>query len=646
MKQRSPHLLPGQSDARRAQLLAESPFESLRDEVARGGVFSADKLAALFLVLGLFFSQLGVVGTPAAEAATSVFQEGHGGYRAGLDTEIDETLPDLPGGDKSEASEIRVDSITSGNQQGLIKFGSIFDNDGGPIPIGSTINSATLEINVSSDANPATVVSINRLLGNWPETATWSSTGDGIQLDDVDAVSVVDDVWNPGEVAGPGWRTFDVTTSLAIWAGGAANHGWVITTNDESNGLQFYSSEHTNPVERPRLTIDYTAPEPNVVDEHSNVEAQSVEPAPEAETLEQPETALAELQTPTPEPTVSIERETVPVEEILLGLPVSFEQNVGQAADQSVDIVARGSAYAVSLADGDAIVVVGEDGAGYVFRMNVLGRANQPALVTHGEQAGSVNYLIGDDPDQWLTDVSTFDAVEYRDVYPGVDLRYYGNLQQLQYDFIVQPGADPSSIALGFDGATSLSVDDTGGLVVGLDGSRHVTFSAPVTYQNIGGTRQPVKSAYLLTGDTVQFEVGTFDPTEPLIIDPTLVYSTEVGGTQIDRAADVAVDASGNAYITGHTQMSSFPTTVGPHGTPGSFAIMVTKLSADGSSIVYSTYVGGSGPDAGDAIEVDGSGNAYVSGDTNSSNFPTANGFDTSHTGSYDAVLFKLDPTG
>ncbi|MCP3934957.1 MAG: hypothetical protein GY708_06250, partial [Actinomycetia bacterium] len=343
------------------------------------------------------------------------------------------------------------------------------------------------------------------------------------------------------------------------------------------------------------------------------------------------------------EPT--IKRGKVDLSPDKLALPMTFEANKGQT-DADVDFIARGRGYQVFLSDGDATIAVGKSDKGYAIRMDLVDANPAPALTEFDKQPGHVNYFIGNDPAAWQSNVATYSAVEYRDVYPGIDLRYYGNDRQLEYDFIVQPGADPATIAVAFDGAASLAVTEAGDLEVGINRGRTVTFSAPVTYQDIDGDRVPVASSYVLEDDVVSFEVGEYDPSVPLIIDPTLDYSTEVGGTLTDRASGIAVDASGNTYITGHTEQSSYPSTVGPYGAGGSFDIMVTKLSADGSTVVWSTIVGGTGVDSADDIRVDAAGNVYVSGDANSGDFPLANAYDSSLSGSYDAVLFKLNPTG
>ena len=326
---------------------------------------------------------------------------------------------------------------------------------------------------------------------------------------------------------------------------------------------------------------------------------------------------------------------------------VVFEANEGQF-DPVVDYFARGAGHSVFLADGTTTILVDEDdvNSAYAIRMDLVGGSTGLTNAGVDQQVGRVNYFIGDDPAKWRTDVATYRQVEYLDAYPGIDLRYYGNEREIEYDFVVQPGSDPSTIALTFDGETSLSLDADRDLVVGLDNGRSLTFSAPITYQEVDGKRVDIASGYALDGSDVRFKVDTYDPKLPLVIDPVLQYSTEVGGTQVDRATDIAVDAAGNTYITGHTQVASYPTTVGPQGPGGSFDIMVTKLSANGSSLLYSTLVGGSGVDGADAIAVDPSGSVYVAADSNSANFPMVNAYDSTLNGAYDAVFFRLDPTG
>ena len=264
-------------------------------------------------------------------------------------------------------------------------------------------------------------------------------------------------------------------------------------------------------------------------------------------------------------------------------------------------------------------------------------------------QTGVSNYFTGNNPSQWLTNISQYGEVEYQNVYAGIDLVYYGNQQQLEYDFVVAPGANPGSIHLDFKGASSISLDTRGDLVLHT-ASGDVVQHAPVIYQDIGGVRHTVPGQFVLGAQgQVSFNVGAYDASLPLTIDPVLGYSTYLGSGNYDAGLGIAVDGSGNAYITGETSSINFPTTTGAFQTSsaGSYDVFVSKLNAAGTALVYSTYLGGSGDDEGYGIAVDGSGNAYVTGETDSTNFPTTQGaFQTSDAGSYEAFVTKLNAAG
>jgi hypothetical protein len=322
-----------------------------------------------------------------------------------------------------------------------------------------------------------------------------------------------------------------------------------------------------------------------------------------------------------------------------------------------------------------------------VFRMKLVG-ANPHAKVTGLEELpGKSNYFIGNDPKKWRTKVPNYAKVKYKDVYPGVDLVYYGNEGQLEYDFLVAPGADPRQIALdlgtalapskGTDKRYPLRIDPNGELVVGTDGGE-VIFHKPVVYQRRADNGQMTKhqgqksededfldAHYVLRGIRVTFEVADYDKTRPVVIDPVLVYSTYLGGSDEDLGIGIAVDALGNGYVTGYTYSSDFPTTPGAfqttfRGRSGcnigltgfSTDAFVSKLNAAGSALVYSTYLGGSngceGLGTGMGIAVDASGNAYVSGSTSSSDFPTTPGaFQTTFAPGYENVFItKLNAAG
>src|SRR5438128_871140 len=357
-------------------------------------------------------------------------------------------------------------------------------------------------------------------------------------------------------------------------------------------------------------------------------------------------------------------------------LPLSFEANQGQTEPQ-VKFLSRGSGYTLFLTSteavlmltktdahakhripGEARLVEPEKGAGTVLRMKLLGANPAPAVAGVGELPGKSNYFVGNDPKKWRANVPTYAKIEYRDVYPGVNLVYYGNQRQLEHDFVVSPGADPKAITLAFEGMDGVAIDALGDLVLRADGGE-VRLRKPVVYQEQNGQRAVIPTRYVLKAERqVAFEVAAYDATKPLIIDPVLAYSTYLGGRASafggnadDEGLGIAVDAAGNAYVTGRTLSTSFPTTPGAFQVTfggGFFDAFVTKLNGDGSALVYSTYLGGSVDDRGNAIAVDAAGNAYVTGSTSSNNFPTTSGAvqPTCGISGGDAFVSKLNETG
>jgi hypothetical protein len=321
-----------------------------------------------------------------------------------------------------------------------------------------------------------------------------------------------------------------------------------------------------------------------------------------------------------------------------------------------------------------------------VLRLKLVG-ANPAAQVTALEELpGKSNYFIGNDPKKWRTNVPNYAKVQYKDVYPGVDLVYYGNQRQLEYDFVVSPGADPKAIRLGFETGNSkletgdskletrnskfappLQIDADGDLVVSIEGGE-LRFHKPVVYQVAPASGRPAAETaalrryrdgrYVLLADNrIAFEVGDYDRTKPLIIDPVLSYSTYLGGSGSDSGFGIAVDSAGNAYVTGQTASTDFPTASALQASNGGGYgdAFVTKLNAAGSALVYSTYIGGSDYDTAYGIAVDSSGNAYITGSTASGNFPTTTGaFQTMADGGAcsvgpcagDAFVTKLGPAG
>jgi hypothetical protein len=362
-------------------------------------------------------------------------------------------------------------------------------------------------------------------------------------------------------------------------------------------------------------------------------------------------------------------------------LPLSFEANQGQT-DPQVKFLSRGNRYSLFLTSTEAVLALQKPARGKhihpglppsqtwpapqptstvaiaapessspadVLRMKIVGSNTSAKIAGADELPGKSNYFIGDDPNKWRTNVSNYSKVKYHDVYPGIDLIYYGNQGQLEHDFVVAPGTDSKVILLAFRGARKMSLNSDGDLVLGTkDGE--VQLKKPHVYQKLNGEEQTVAARYVMKRkDRVGFEVAEYDRRQPLVIDPVLSYSTYLGGSGSDYPTGIAVDPSGNAYVTGTTGSTNFPTTSGAFQTTlvGSLDTFVTKLNPTGSALVYSTYLGGSGVDVGNGIAVDALGNAYVTGTTGSTNFPTTPGaFQTASGGALVAFVTKLNPTG
>jgi hypothetical protein len=329
---------------------------------------------------------------------------------------------------------------------------------------------------------------------------------------------------------------------------------------------------------------------------------------------------------------------------------MSFEANLGQA-DPEVDFLSRGHDYVLFLTSQEAVFALrtppARDAA--VLRMRLVGANARPRVRGVGELPGRSSYFIGKDPRKWRSGVPTFARVEYRDVYPGVDLVYYGARQKtLEYDFVVAPGADPTAIALGFQGAERLDLEAGGALAVRV-GSEQVRLHKPVAYQQVGDTRRDVTAEYVLRDDgRVGFRVAAYDRGTALVIDPVVAYGTVLGGSGVDQGFGIAVDVGANAYVTGNAFSVDFPTTAGvvqPAPASGN-EVFVARLSEAGV-LIYSTLVGGSLDDAGRAIAIDGLGNAFVTGFTSSIDFPTTPGaFQPVLNGATNAFVIKLNPAG
>ena len=369
-------------------------------------------------------------------------------------------------------------------------------------------------------------------------------------------------------------------------------------------------------------------------------------------------------------------------------LPLSFEVNKGQAAE-GVDFLARGNGYSIALRPQGAALLLGGKPSGidpvaqpgvpgHMVGVEIVGGSPTAVAEVQERLPGVVNYYIGVDPKAWTTGIETFGKVHYSGVYPGIDIVYYGNQQKLEYDFVVAPAADPDVIRLRFPGAQAPRIDAAGNLVLTTKAGDLVQ-EPPTIYQDVNGERRPVDGRFFLDGISVGFSIGNYDPLIPLVIDPTLQYSTFLGGNGQEPGYDIDVDPTGNVYVTGVTNsMTNPPNTTGqlepfpilnPWGTPGGAMdswggtccggsdtgrVFVTKLNATGSALIFSTFLGGyagfgsmspgdasahqkcpspegcgsapgfaRGWDSGHGIASDSAGNAYVTGWAESLDFPT-----------------------
>lgn len=291
-----------------------------------------------------------------------------------------------------------------------------------------------------------------------------------------------------------------------------------------------------------------------------------------------------------------------------------------------------------------------------VIRLFPVGGNPSPKIVAEGLQEGKVNYLVGDDPIKWKTEIPTYHRVVYEEVYPGIDMEFYGSHRQLEYDVIAKPGADPTVIQLAYEGVQGLQLTESGALEVELGDGRLIQ-KKPTIYQEIEGKRLEVAGQFKLqrrgtTKSTMPwaygFELASYDKDHTLIIDPLLSYSTYLAGSNFNGARAIAVDSAGCAYITGYTSSSDFPVLSANQQTYAGYDdAYVTKLDASGSAMVYSTYLGGSDRDIGLDIAVDTLGSAYITGYTTSTDFPTASAIQGTYGGgNNDAFVTKLNASG
>lgn len=336
--------------------------------------------------------------------------------------------------------------------------------------------------------------------------------------------------------------------------------------------------------------------------------------------------------------------------------PIAFERNQGQASPE-VDYLVRGAGYNIYLEPHQtqlSMVAVGPSATsgrhGTVQAAHLTTRlidANDKATaIAQGSLPSYSNYFVGPDPSKWLRKVPHFERVAFDEVYRGIDLVYYGNQTRLEYDFVVEPGADPAKIRMAIDGARALSLDADGNLLIAVDGGQLVQH-APIAYQTIGNERTEVAARFVLDSGQVTFELGRYDATSTLYIDPVLTYSSYLGGEGTEFSQDLALDAEGNVYITGYTT-GGYPT-VTPlqpdDADPELLDAFVTKIDPAGNAILWSTFFGGADNDQATGIAIDDDGNPAIVGSTTGT-IATVDPFQSNPGGLTDAFVARISSDG
>jgi uncharacterized repeat protein (TIGR01451 family) len=365
---------------------------------------------------------------------------------------------------------------------------------------------------------------------------------------------------------------------------------------------------------------------------------------------------LSILSTPTP----AVAAEAPPAQPNLFGqLPVAFESNTGQT-DSRARFVLRGPGYTAFFNEREMVFAFRHNErqpsryhrrqrtvAQSIVHVTLVASNPKAQLIGVDELPTRANYLIGPDSNQWHTDVPAYSRLAARNVYPGIDVTYYGTARNLEYDFVVQPGGDPTDIRLRFDGSTRANIDTDGHLHISVDGQEVATWHAPVAYQHIDGMRREVTCAFVQTGPhDIGFAPGDYNRAAPLTIDPILLYSTFLGGSGADAVEAITVH-SNSLFVVGETTSLNFPAPGGYRTNAyASNDVFIAKFNTNGTSLVFATYLGGSGDDFAMSVRVDASGNVCVAGGTDSPNFPVKNAYQSGLSGIGDAFVTKLASAG
>lgn len=339
----------------------------------------------------------------------------------------------------------------------------------------------------------------------------------------------------------------------------------------------------------------------------------------------------------------------------LVKLPLYFVRNDGQL-ERSVKFYEIGVEQEVYFTqDGVYFLLRDKKGKGResveIIKLSILNANKKFEIFGEDEQKGKVNYFIGNSHKKWKNDLPTFGKVRYKEVYSNVDIIFYGNKGNLEYDILIRPGADLSKIYFELQGIKEIRLTEDGGLIATLPSGKSIFQKKPCFYQEIDGIRVDIEGSYIIKREREKqyfgFNVRSYNCSYPLIIDPTLIYSTYLGGSNYDAGYGICVDSSGNVYIIGQTFSSNFPVKSPIKGVKGEdYDIFVTKINPEGKSLLYSTFLGGSSNDYGYAMAVDSSGNAYLTGYTESTDFPTQNPLQKNNAGGRDVFVARINSEG
>lgn len=350
-------------------------------------------------------------------------------------------------------------------------------------------------------------------------------------------------------------------------------------------------------------------------------------------------------------------------------LPLMFESNIGQTASE-VKFLARTGKYMMyftpqamvfdfrqSASSGEKIGKFRDlppiEASNSVLQLQFVGANQHPVVVGQEALKTKTNYFIGNDPKKWRKDISNYATVNYKNLYPGIDMVFYGKENKLEYDINVAPGVDPKLAKFKFAGAKKLTVDKQGNLIIAASAKEHLFMHKPVVYQMIDGKKKSINGAFVLAANNqVSFKVGHYDKSKTLVIDPVLSYSTYLGGSEDNCGLGIAIDTTSNpgVFVTGFTKSADFPIKGGVQSThtgPGR-NVFVTKIEADGTGLDYSTFLGGSGGnDEGFSVAADRVSAAYITGETNSKDFPLQNPYQATNSAKdFTGFVAKLNPEG